>query len=818
MDRLTALRYPDEEVVYYKYGNSGALDKVYSSIRSYVSRVDYYETGQIDIIEYGNGVVTDYDYDPKTLRLKYLKSESPQEGTIQDLYYDFDDVGNVTGIGDYVNTATQFFEYDDLNRLTQVAGTYGLFSYEYDSIGNIINNKGITCYYGQDGKKPHALTSTSAGLELIYDENGNFIQKGNKTFHYNTENRLIKVEASQKSEIEIQLSAGWNIFSLPFKPSDNKVSSVLSSLAYGVDYDQLAKYDAQAKEYKHYVHDPEFDEFSTLDYLSSYLIHITNSNGVILTIEGDILQDGENISLKSGWNLIGNPYLEEKDVEDAFQGLQFSLDYDQVSRYNNDSALFESYNRDTADTLSSLGPGDGTAVYCLRDTSWSTPVTAQAINVEFIYDGDGGRVKKISPNSTTTYIGSLYEVTDGAAKKHIFAGSNRVASVDSQNIHYFHGDHLGSSNVITDETGKRVSLTEYTPYGLTAIQKDSDVTNYKFTGKELDSATGLYYYGARYYDPEIGRFTQPDTIVQAPYDPQTLNRYSYCRNNPLKYTDPTGHWFGIDNIIGAIFGAIIGGINAWITGGDIWKGMAAGAVSGFIFSFIGGLQLSGIAQTIAHGAGGAASGAISALIHGTDVGMGALLGGASAGAANIAGGILPRAPGKDAFSFLFNASIRAGTGAAIGGATAAALGGDFWQGAQQGAVTSLIAYTANEVLHGSKREKYPTGRRKTIRTGRVKDTNEKINAALGEAAAALAKGSSLSLRVVDYNFDVHYEYADYEVYYTMDTDTFMYIEMTEGMSKIYGSEYWVYSHSFSEQVIEFMGQPVDFNLDFNGDR
>jgi RHS repeat-associated protein len=53
--------------------------------------------------------------------------------------------------------------------------------------------------------------------------------------------------------------------------------------------------------------------------------------------------------------------------------------------------------------------------------------------------------------------------------------------------------------------------------------------------------TGLYYYNARYYDPNIGRFISPDTIIPQPFNPQSLNRYSYCLNNPLKYIDPTGH-------------------------------------------------------------------------------------------------------------------------------------------------------------------------------------------------------------------------------------------------------------------------------------
>jgi RHS repeat-associated protein len=64
---------------------------------------------------------------------------------------------------------------------------------------------------------------------------------------------------------------------------------------------------------------------------------------------------------------------------------------------------------------------------------------------------------------------------------------------------------------------------------------------HKFTGKELDAETGLYFYEARYYDPALARFITPDTVIARPGDPQEFNRYTYARNNPLKYTDPTGH-------------------------------------------------------------------------------------------------------------------------------------------------------------------------------------------------------------------------------------------------------------------------------------
>ena len=68
----------------------------------------------------------------------------------------------------------------------------------------------------------------------------------------------------------------------------------------------------------------------------------------------------------------------------------------------------------------------------------------------------------------------------------------------------------------------------------------------------IDKSTSLYYYGARYYDPELGRFTQADTIVPDPEDPQAFNRYGYARGNPIRYTDPTGHsfWDKVDKWFG----------------------------------------------------------------------------------------------------------------------------------------------------------------------------------------------------------------------------------------------------------------------------
>ncbi|MFZ5875343.1 MAG: toxin TcdB middle/N-terminal domain-containing protein [Nitrospirota bacterium] len=176
-----------------------------------------------------------------------------------------------------------------------------------------------------------------------------------------------------------------------------------------------------------------------------------------------------------------------------------------------------------------------------------TTMTVNGVTTTFVYDGDGGRVKKITGGVTTTYIGQFYECATGC-NKYIFAGSQRVAmrpaGGNDTAINYYHTDHLGSTSVVTGWNGTAAVLVDriaYYPFGQVRNTPSVDISH-KFTGQRLDSSTGLYFYNARYYDPVLGRFVQPDRIVPNPRNPQSLNRYSYVDNNPLNYTDPTGHW------------------------------------------------------------------------------------------------------------------------------------------------------------------------------------------------------------------------------------------------------------------------------------
>ncbi|TAK31720.1 MAG: RHS repeat-associated core domain-containing protein [Chloroflexota bacterium] len=90
----------------------------------------------------------------------------------------------------------------------------------------------------------------------------------------------------------------------------------------------------------------------------------------------------------------------------------------------------------------------------------------------------------------------------------------------------------------------------YLPYGGSRDAGTNLQTDHLFTSQVLDASIGLYWYNSRAYDPVLGRFLVPDTIVPNAMNPQSLNRYSYGRNNPLRYTDPSGHdeedWFSED--------------------------------------------------------------------------------------------------------------------------------------------------------------------------------------------------------------------------------------------------------------------------------
>ncbi len=113
--------------------------------------------------------------------------------------------------------------------------------------------------------------------------------------------------------------------------------------------------------------------------------------------------------------------------------------------------------------------------------------------------------------------------------------------------YFFHADYLGSVRMISDVNGEVVWQKRYTPFGSEEEQSGSIVNDYRFTGKAWDAEAGLFYFNARWYDPETGRFISEDPLWGNIRDPQSLNRFRYARNNPFRFSDPTGLYDDQDN-------------------------------------------------------------------------------------------------------------------------------------------------------------------------------------------------------------------------------------------------------------------------------
>ncbi len=184
---------------------------------------------------------------------------------------------------------------------------------------------------------------------------------------------------------------------------------------------------------------------------------------------------------------------------------------------------------------------------------------------------------KRGPQGETVYVNQFYTQRPGATgTKHIYAGTSRIASKlvrqDTPNsnpsgntpfekdLYFFHPDHIGSSNYVTDLNGKLYEHLEYFPFGEAWVEENSNQqrTPYLFTAKELDEETGLYYFGARYYDPRTSVWQSADPILVkylpsgnrerdqslpgmgGVFNSPVLNLYAYGHLNPIRLFDPDG--------------------------------------------------------------------------------------------------------------------------------------------------------------------------------------------------------------------------------------------------------------------------------------
>ncbi len=533
-----------------------------------------------------------------------------QEMNYQYTFYTYDVLGNLTQVKDALNNITTL-TYDALSRKTAMSDPdMGAWSYGYDALGNLTSqtdakNQVLNFTYDNINRLTHKWGS---GLDVWYryDEAGHgsgVTQRTSMTDGSGSASWTYDARGRITQESKAINGAGTFVTSMTYDAADrvrtltypdNEVVSnsysdprgLLNSVAgtntyvSGSSYNALGQILSQAYgngRTTTYTYRSDNYRLQRLQVNSAYwwtsnldLQYTYDSVGNVLTIFDSYQYQQQNFTydalnrLTRGYTTLygSGPYDE-------------SYTYNAIGNLSNKAGLGYTYSASAANCAAgtaALKPhavsqaGANTYAYdCNGNLSsrtensvsytqgWDSEnhlssVSGNGHSIQYTYDGDGQRVKRVDNGVSSAYVGHAYEwnSTNGVTKYYYAAGT-RVAMRQGTNVYYLHGDHLHSTSVSTDINGNWFGQTLYLPFGGTRYSSGGQPSDYLYTGQRQESTTGgLYDYGARFYDPLIGRFISADMVVPGADNPQALNRYSYVFNNPLKYKDPSGHcpWCG----------------------------------------------------------------------------------------------------------------------------------------------------------------------------------------------------------------------------------------------------------------------------------
>jgi RHS repeat-associated protein len=721
-NRVFEAAFPDGDRVFYQFNRRGLL----ASVPGLVESIQYHASGQRHTLVLANGDVSRFHYDDRQ-RLRQLATTTLAAGTVQDLTYDMDGANNMLAMTDGRGLApadprnlTQSFALDDLYRLTRATGTgYGTINYSYDKIGNMLSqsspdiadprvNHGARMYGGAAGTSnrggrnagdspgPHALSGTANGYAVSYDDNGNMLNARGNVYSWDTLDRLTAVTSTSGTTRFLYDAAGARVLKYTEGNPTNEV--VYLSASYEIRQGRAVKFIFAGPVRVARVEGP----LPVADRVTQHEVLYPGWNLVPIGVQVTNTSPQSVLATVNGaydtvCKLHGDTYLTyiPGQSQNSLSNLTAGAAY-WIHVQRNNCTLTLTGPRYEAPQVH-LDPGwqalvfGGAGVASLPDLAATTPRLAAA----WTFDNQFKRFQSYHAG-VPAFLNRNFDLYPGQATLFQASDYTTVAMPTLQRkVYYYHEDHLGSGSVVTDWAGNVVEELYYYPFGLLrhrhAAHPDGYHSEYTFTGKEQDAESGLFYFGARYYDPVLCVFISVDPVAMnnpgvGLADSQRLNAYEYCGNNPLVLIDPDGRsWFSkaikqIGNFLKQWMPTILGiGLSVMgfpVLGALVSSGLSAAMNGGSFKSFATGLAI----------------GAVSGM---------------------VAGGITS-AVGLDP-SKLSGAVIRGGlTGAISGGAAAAVNGGDFGKGAAQGAIVGAITGAVSYGASSYGKQDFPTAVTRTL--------------------------------------------------------------------------------------------------------
>jgi RHS repeat-associated protein len=648
--RITQITEPGGAITTYAYDTMGRLNRVTDAATN-VTTIAYDTLGRKTSMTEPNMGTWAYVYDANG----NLTSQTDAKG--QTLTFAYDALNRLTTKA-YPGGATVSFTYDTgLNgkgRRTAMTDLAGSASYAYDVLGRQISVTRVTD--GVSYTTQTTYTSLGQPASLTYPD-GEVL-----TYTYDAGGRVFSVAGAQTYVSSMTYNASAQVTQVTFG------NGVLTNYTYGATTLRLTSLvtsqGATSLQNLSYT----YDNVGNIAAITDNRTPSNNRSFAYDSLDRLTSATGPYGTETYSYNTIGN-LLSKAGVSYTY-GATGQTCNRLMPHAVTGTSDGKTYTYDCNGNL--LADGQRTLTWDADNRPVSITLTGVGTTT-LAYSGDGARVKKVGTTRAIRYAGAFEDhLTELAQVKHIFAGPLRVATRvtsggPNAGAYFVHGDHLGSLNVLTNSQGAEVQRLTYRPWGETQSNTGTvDFDQRRFTGQEQDPETGLYFYQARYYHPELGRFLSPDPLVPGAGDPQNLNRYSYANNNPVNFTDPTGH-FSFKKFFKRIIPIIVGVVVAIVAPplGAPTVGMLAGM----------------------------SAGATGAIVNGSNVLQGALMGGvfgALGGA--LAPGLFGGLGGVSGAGFWANLGPTLGTagilGAGFGGLQAAMGGTSILEGMAVGALTA----------------------------------------------------------------------------------------------------------------------------------
>jgi len=538
-NRLLEMIYPDEEKITYSYNLGGQLEKVHgykSYGYDYVSKIGYDKFEQRTYLKYCNGAETFYTYDPQRRRLQNLTVNSGGN-TIMDNAYTYDAVSNVLSVvngasvpqgGKAGGQMAHTYTYDALYRLVSATGTY---------TGADNKTASYTLAMGYDNM--HRITSKRQILtQNNVQFNGTLNAGYDLSYTYGTDTGK-KFQLANVKDVNYRTEE---------TPSESE--NVNNSHAYEYDANGNLVYVNTSRTKKDGIADEKAAE-RKLKWDEENRLLASDDNGFVTNYWYDA--DGERTVKTSGesdqvyvnsefaggrtntakFSLYVSPYLV------ANQGGRYTKHiYIGSQRVVSKIGDFDSYGSDPRRIQYAGGETDGLSVdYKVKYTQQLQVIKDNYATFAVPYNGEDNN-DYVDGKGFCCNDGSLEAAQTRALAR---AAKNNFQEGDTYEKmqFYYHPDHLGSSSYITNLDGEVVQHIEYVPFGEVFIEERNNIWNtpYLFNAKEFDEETGLYYYGARYYDPRVSLWISTDPKQESYF---AFSSYVYCGNNPLIYIDPNG--------------------------------------------------------------------------------------------------------------------------------------------------------------------------------------------------------------------------------------------------------------------------------------